>query len=130
VLGGEFVVDVATQSKTFAQHLTHCCGKEIWSGSGSRCVILGDQAAHRHARKLVEQRQDGLPNSTSDVFEININPIWTCSCELFSKVSRMVIDGCIEAKFFDNRAAFFCAAPSPAMKESALSRRAARASLT
>src|SRR5215468_7896575 len=36
VLGGEFVVDVAAQRETFAQHLTHGGGKEIWSGRGAR----------------------------------------------------------------------------------------------
>jgi hypothetical protein len=35
VIGGEFVIDVAAQGKTFAQHLTHGRGKEIWSGGGS-----------------------------------------------------------------------------------------------
>src|SRR5262249_32584507 len=54
VLGGEFVVDVAAQGETFAQHLAHGCGKKIWSGSGSGRVILGNESAHRHARKLVE----------------------------------------------------------------------------
>src|SRR5262245_26676777 len=38
MLGGEFVVDVAAQRETFAQHLTHGRGKEIWSGSGTGCV--------------------------------------------------------------------------------------------
>jgi hypothetical protein len=98
------------QSKTFAQYLTHGRGKKIWSGSGTRGVILGDQPAHRHAGKRVEQRQHSLPNGAADVFEINIDPIRAGSCELFGKVRCTMIDSGIEAKFFENRAAFFRAA--------------------
>jgi len=92
MLGGEFVIDVAAQSKTFAQDLAHGCGKEIWPGSGTRRVILGDQAAYGHARKLVEQGQHSLPNGTADVFEINVDPIRTGSCKPFDKVRCTMID--------------------------------------
>jgi len=67
---------------------------------------LGDQPAHRHARKLVEQRQHGLPHGAADVFEINIDPIRTRSCELLGKVGCTMIDSGIEAEFFDDGAAF------------------------
>src|SRR5215510_10796758 len=110
VVLGEFVVDVAAQSEALAQHLTHGCGKKIWSGSGSGCVILGDQPAHRHARKCVEQGQYGLPDGSPDVFEIEIDPVRAGSRELLGKVRRTMIDSGIEAKFFDDSAAFFGAA--------------------
>ena len=110
MLGGEFVVDVAAQRETFAQHLTHGGGKEIWSGRGTRRVILGDQPAHRHARKRVEQRQHGLPHGAPDVFKINIDPVRAGGGELFGKVGCTMIDSGIEAKFFDDSAAFLGAA--------------------
>ena len=110
MLGGEFVVDVAAQRETLAQHRTHGRGKEIWSGSGTRCVILGDQPAHRHARKGVEQRQHGLPHGATDVFKINIDPVWAGSRELLGKVRCTMIDSGIEAKFFEDSAAFLGAA--------------------
>src|SRR6516225_2324601 len=103
--GNPFIVDVAAQSKAFAQHLTHGWGKKIWSGGGTRGVILSDQAADRHARKIVEQGQHSLPNGAADIFEINIDPIRTGSCELFGKVRRAMVDSCIEAKFFEKQAA-------------------------
>src|SRR5262245_23034211 len=107
VIAGEFVVDVAAQSKTLAQYLTHGRGKKIWSGSGTRGVVLGDQPAHRDAGKLVEQGQHGLPNGAPDIFEIDIDPIGTGSFELFGKVGYPMIDSDIEAKLVDNGAAFF-----------------------
>src|SRR5262245_42938789 len=110
VLGGEFVVDVAAQSQTLAQNLTHGRGKEIWSGSGTRGVVLGDQPAHWDARKRIEQGQHGLPNGAADVFEIDIDAVRTGSLELFGKVGSPMIDGGIEAKLFDDGAAFFATA--------------------
>src|SRR6516164_360365 len=80
----------------------------LWAFSS--LVVLGDQTAHRHARKSVEQRQHSLPNGAADVFEIDIDPIRTGSLEFFGKARCTMIDGGIEAKFFDNRAAFFGAA--------------------
>jgi hypothetical protein len=71
---------------------------------------LGDQAAYRHARKLVEQGQHSLPNGAADIFEINVDPIRTGSCELFGKVRCAMIDSGVEAKFFEKQAAFFGAA--------------------
>ena len=68
---------------------------------------MSDQAAYRHARKLVEQGQHSLPNGAADVFEINIDPIRTGSCELFGKVRCAMVDSGVEAKFFEKQAAFF-----------------------
>ena len=48
-----------------------------------------------------------MPNGAADVFEINIDPIRTGSCELFGKVRCAMVDSGIEAKFFDDSAAFF-----------------------
>src|SRR5262249_58825123 len=87
--------------------LTHGRGKEIWPGSWTGCVVLGDQPAHRHARKCVEQGQHGLPDGSPDVFEIDIDPVRAGSRELLGKVRRTMIDSGIEAKFFDDSAAFF-----------------------
>src|SRR5258707_11835404 len=56
------------------------------------------------------QGQHSLPNGAAAVFEINIDPIRTGSCELFGKVTYAMIDSGIEAKFFDDRVAFFGAA--------------------
>ena len=110
VLSGEFIVDVAAQRKAFAQHFAHGGRQEIWSGSGTRGIILGDQPAYRHARKVIEQGQHSLPDGAADVLEINIDSLRTGGCELFVKIGCMVIDGGIEAKFFDDCAAFFGAA--------------------
>ena len=51
-----------------------------------------------------------MPNGAADIFEIDVDPIRAGSCELFGKVRCTMIDGGIEAKFFDNRTALFRAA--------------------
>jgi hypothetical protein len=51
-----------------------------------------------------------LPHGATDVFKINIDPVRAGSCELFGKVRCTMIDRGIEAKFFDDRAAFLGAA--------------------
>src|SRR5262245_38211795 len=60
------------------------------------------------------QRQHGLPHGAADVFEINIDPVRAGSCELFGKVGCTMIDIRIEAKFFDDGAAFLRAAGNAA----------------
>src|SRR5258707_11763291 len=84
-------------------------GRRFGPGAGP-VALYWAKPAHRHARKRVEQEQHSLPNGAADVFEINIDPIRTGSYELFGKVRYAMINNGIEAKFFDDRAAFFRAA--------------------
>ena len=51
-----------------------------------------------------------MPNGAADVFEIHIDPIRTGSLQLSGKVGSPMIDSGIEAKLFDNGAAFFATA--------------------
>src|SRR5262249_21691221 len=79
VFGGKFVVDEAAHRQALRQDGAHGFGQMVGAVARPRAVVLRDQAGDRDARKLVEQRQHGLPDRPADVLEIDINPIGTCS---------------------------------------------------
>src|SRR6202022_1311954 len=65
---------------------------------GPRSIVLSDQAADRHARKIVKQGQYRLPNRPADVLEIDVDAVRARGSELSWKIDGAVIDRRVEAE--------------------------------
>ena len=59
-----------------------------------------------HAGERIEQREDGLPNGSADIFEINVNPVRADLGKSLCKVRRAVVDDRIEVQFLRHLTAF------------------------
>src|SRR5216683_242019 len=74
MLASKFVVDESAQCQALAQNLAHGGRKSIRAVAGRRPIVLRDEAADRHPREVVEQRQHRLPDSSADIFEVEFIP--------------------------------------------------------
>ena len=63
-----------------------------------REVVPGDQAAHRHARVRVQQRQHRGQHRAADVLEVDIDALGRRRAEQLAQVRVAVIDAGIEAE--------------------------------
>ena len=66
-------------------------------------VVPGDQAAHRHARELVEQRQHRLEHRPADVLPVDVDAIRAGGAQRLGEVGGAVIDAGIEAELVHRR---------------------------
>ena len=66
-----------------------------------------------HAGERIEQREDGLPNGSADIFEINVNPVRADLGKSLCKVRRAVVDDRIEVQFLRHLTAFVGASGDP-----------------
>src|SRR6185295_7753355 len=69
-----------------------------------------DDAANRHAREIIEQREYSVPNRTADIFEVNVDPLGASFFQLRCHIRRAVIDCRIEAELLHDVFALLFAA--------------------
>ena len=69
-------------------------------------VVLRDEPGDWNTRKIVEQRQDGFTDGSADVFEVDIDAIWTGGGQARGKVRGTMIDRGVEAKLVLHERAF------------------------
>ncbi len=70
-------------------------------------VVLRNQAAHRHARADVEQRQHGVEDRAADVLEIDVDAVRAGVGQLSREVRRAPVEAHVEAERAGDVAAFF-----------------------
>src|SRR5258708_30646516 len=69
----KFEIDESSQRHALGKHLSHRCRKTINRIISPVPVVLIDETAQRHTRKLIEQRQHRLPDGTAYVFKVNVD---------------------------------------------------------
>src|SRR5271166_3604495 len=62
---------------------------------------MGDQAAYRHAGKIVEEGKNYTPDRTAHILEIDVDAVRACGLQFLFHIWRAVIDGGVEAKLID-----------------------------
>src|SRR5215510_9107668 len=99
VLGGTFGVDEAAHRQALRQDLAHGGGQPVGAVALAHAVVLRDQATDRDAREFVEQRQHRLPDRSTDILEVHVDPVWASRRQLGWKIGRAVINRRVEAEF-------------------------------
>src|SRR3546814_16453464 len=59
-------------------------------------IILGNEAADRNAREVVEQRKHRIPDLAADILEIDVYALRAGRGKLRGKVRRLMIDDRVE----------------------------------
>src|SRR5262245_53491464 len=74
---------------------------------------MGDQAADRDARKIVQQREHRLEHRAADIFEIDVDALRARRLQLRRKIRIAMIETIIEAELALDVVAFVLAAGDP-----------------
>src|SRR3546814_10729683 len=69
-------------------------------------IILGNEAADRNAREVVEQRKHRIPDLAADILEIDVYALRAGRGKLRGKVRRLMIDDRVEPQFVAHARAF------------------------
>src|SRR3546814_15060025 len=69
-------------------------------------IILGNEAADRNAREVVEQRKHRIPDLAADILEIDVYALRAGRGKLRGKVRRLMIDDRVEPQFVAHERAF------------------------
>ena len=77
---------------------------------GLGVVVMGDQAAHRHARKRVEQREHRLEHRAADILEIDVDALRAGVLQLGGQIRIAVVETGIEAELLHDVVALVLAA--------------------
>ena len=76
-------------------------------------VVAADQAAHRHPRRGIEQRQHRIEHLAADVFIINVNALRAGLRQLFGKIRCPMVEADVKAQRLDRIATLLAAAGNP-----------------
>ena len=85
-------------------------GRPIGASRQLGHVVLRDQAAHRDAREIVEQREHRVPHRAAHVLEIDVDAARAGCSQLLGEILRAVVDRRVEAQRVDEIAALVAAA--------------------
>src|SRR5579872_6629394 len=97
--------DEPAHGETLAEHR-----REVGPGLRDRVVVLRDETAHRHARKIVEERPDRALDRATDTLEVDVDAVRAGPRERLAELRRTVVDARVEAEHVDGVAALLVAA--------------------
>ena len=98
------VSKITTRSgKNIAVPSANC--KQVMDEAVADGVVVGDQAAHRDPCVEVEQRQDRLGDVTTDVLEVDVDPVRHRLGQPAREVRVAVVDRGVEAELLQQRPA-------------------------
>ena len=108
---GEVADDEAAQGQALDQHRAHQGRRPVRARrvAGHR-VVVGDQAAHRHAGEGIEPRQHRIPDLAADILEIDVDALRAGVLQLRREIGVAMIQALVEAELFLDVAALVGAA--------------------
>src|SRR5260370_31010796 len=109
---GEIADDKASDIQPFCQYRPHH-RRGPFRRSCLAVVVMRDQAAHRHARERIEQREYRFEHLTSDILEIDVDAFRAGFLQLRREIGLAMIEAIIEAELFFHIIAFVLAAREP-----------------
>jgi len=96
--------DVQALGQDRAHHLAGPCRRCL-----AEIVVLRDQAADRHARESVEQREHRLEHRAADILEIDVDASRTGRLQFRRQIGIAVIEAIVETEFIPDVIAFVLA---------------------
>lgn len=104
--GGEFCEkiaeilkdDEAAQCEPLAYNLAHQHRETVWPAGQTGCIVLRDQSANRHASASIQQGQDRVKHSASDILKIAIDARRSRCLQLFAEICGLVVDAGVKTK--------------------------------
>src|SRR5579859_677668 len=109
VARGEIGHDEAAEGQPLGQDRAHH-GARPFRRDGLGVVIMRDQAAHRHAREIVQKRKHRFEHRAADILEIDVDALRAGLLQLCWKIGIAMIEAFVEAKLLFDEVAFVLAA--------------------
>src|SRR5207253_10188113 len=89
------------------------CRHQIGARPRLDITILRDHAAHHHAAKVVEPRENGLLHGAADILPINIDSVRTGLVEFCTQIGRAMVDAGVKAEVAFDKTALVSPASDP-----------------
>src|SRR3546814_4842012 len=87
----KLALDEAAKEKALGQDVAHQMRQAVRPRERvAGMIILGNEAAERHAREVVEQRQHRIPDLAADILEIDVYALRAGRGKVRGKVRRLV----------------------------------------
>src|SRR3546814_10437807 len=89
----KLALDEAAKEKALGQDVAHQMRQAVRPRERvAGMIILGNEAADRNAREVVEQRKHRIPDLAADILEIDVYALRAGRGKLRGKVRRLMID--------------------------------------